>query len=448
MANRTTLQQRLLILRSSEAGLSDAQIAHRIDRSLYTVRKWRRRGRRLGRGALASPKMGRPKRGALSSFSEAIRERLLCWRKAHPGWGPKTLLAELEASSRESSPSREVLPSRSSIGRFLKEEGLTRSYDKHSPLPAPPARSATSPHQLWEMDARGNERIEGVGHVAFINLNDRFSRARLLSYPCPLKGPQSHPTTQDYKTLLRLAFSEWGLPERLQVDHESVFFDNLSKSPYPSRLHLWLCALGVRLCFARRNRPTDQAMTERSHTLWYKQVVEGVAFGGWEELYRASLGRRGFLNYRLPCSSLGHKPPLLAFPEAAHSGRPYAAHLEGELLDLERVDRLLEEGRWFRRVSEHSTVSLGRRIYYVKGAKRGEQLQIGYRGGARQEHRHLLFEDESGGVVGRRPIKGTSVLDLLGEEFKACVMLPYFQPRLPFTLAEQGAVRVYETMVA
>ena len=72
------------------------------------------------------------------------------------------------------------------------------------------------------MDARGNENIEGVGYVAFINLNDRHSRARLLSYPCALSRAQSHPTTKDYKTLLGLTFSEWGLPERPQVDHESA----------------------------------------------------------------------------------------------------------------------------------------------------------------------------------------------------------------------------------
>jgi hypothetical protein len=63
MADRTTLQQRLHIVQCSEDGLSDRLIANKIDRSVQTVRKWRRRGQRLGRGALASKKMGRPKKG-------------------------------------------------------------------------------------------------------------------------------------------------------------------------------------------------------------------------------------------------------------------------------------------------------------------------------------------------------------------------------------------------
>ncbi len=62
-------------------------------------------------------------------------------------------------------------------------------------------------------------------------------------------------------------------------------------------------------------------MTERSHQLWYKQVVQGRTFGSWSELYQASLGRRDFLNHHLPCATLEERPPLVAFPRARHSGR-------------------------------------------------------------------------------------------------------------------------------
>ena len=217
-------------------------------------------------------------------------------------------------------------------------------------------------------------------------------------------------------------------------------------------MHLWLCALGVELCFARPNRPTDQAITERSHRLWYEQVIEGSTFERWSDLHQALLKRRKFLNHNLPCSSLQEKPPLVAFPKADHSGRFYTAELEKELLDLKRIDRLLEKGRWFRRVSKDLTVSLGGWVYYLKQAPKGEQLEIGYeiskQGEGTHEQRHLLFKDEAGEVLARQAIKGVRVEDLLGEELEACVSLPYFQPRLAFTLAEQGVLRVYETMVA
>ncbi len=202
------------------------------------------------------------------------------------------------------------------------------------------------------------------------------------------------------------------------------------------------------MCFSRRNRPTDQAVTERSHQLWHKQVIEGASFEDRSELYKALIKRREFLNYNLPCSSLEERPPLVAFPQATHSGRFYRAELEKESLDLERVDRFLGKGRWFRRVSEGSTVSLGGFVYYVKGAAKGRQLEIGYEAAA--DDRQLVFKDEAGELVGRQEIKGISVGELLGEIEPYVVSLPYsFQPRLPLTLAEeQGVIRVCEKTMA
>jgi hypothetical protein len=61
--------------------------------------------------------------------------------------------------------------------------------------------------------------------VTLINLNDHYSRARLLSFPCGLgrERVERHPATEDYQLALRLAFAKWGLPDRLAVDHDSVF---------------------------------------------------------------------------------------------------------------------------------------------------------------------------------------------------------------------------------
>ena len=57
--------------------------------------------------------------------------------------------------------------------------------------------------------------------------------------------------------------------------------------------------------------------------------------------------RREFLNGRYPSSSLGGRPPLVAFPEARHSGRPYRLEWEEELLDMQRVADYLAGGRWY-----------------------------------------------------------------------------------------------------
>ena len=62
----TSLQERLTIRDLAGQGASDATIARELQRSIWTVRKWRRRGKS---GALAPlfTRMGRPAIGPVST---------------------------------------------------------------------------------------------------------------------------------------------------------------------------------------------------------------------------------------------------------------------------------------------------------------------------------------------------------------------------------------------
>lgn len=55
-------------------------------------------------------------------------------QKAHPGWGPLTILKELENDQRFRG---KKFPSRSRLAAFSKQEKLTRPYERHSQLPGP-----------------------------------------------------------------------------------------------------------------------------------------------------------------------------------------------------------------------------------------------------------------------------------------------------------------------
>jgi transposase len=408
MNQGTTLEDRTQIVELARSGLTDKQIAQRTGWSISTVRKWRRRDRDGGRQGLASA-MGRPRQGALSTFPTSLRITLRRLRDDNPGWGPKTLWAEL--SSDPCWPKR-TLPSISSIGRFLHEQGLTRSYERHHPLPTSPSPAVTEAHQRWELDARGYSQVPDVGVISLINLNDRFSHLRLLSYPCWLgtRRCERHPNTEDYQTALRLAFTDWGLPQSLQVDHEPIFINNKSKSPFPTRFHLWLIALGVDLVFGRPGQPRDQAMTERSHQLWEGQCLLGQNYVDWQQLLLNLRQRRDFLNRWLPCATLDHQPPLVAFPEAIHSTRPYRPEWEADLLDISRVYDYLALGRWFRLMAQSGTFSLGGQVYYLGLSWARQQVDITFD----RDDQHLVCHDEAGQLIKRLSIKGLSVDTLMG----------------------------------
>lgn len=359
----TTLEERLEIVSESEKGVPAWRRARRLGCRESTVRKWRQRGKQQGGAGLVS-QMGRPKRGALSRYPAEIRDTIYRWRKAHPGWGGETMRAEL--ASHDCLRGQKI-PSSASITRFLQERELADERQKHSELPESHAQKSGLAHDVWEMDAQGYQYLPDGGIVLLINLNDRVSHVRLLRSPCFLGSTrvERHANTADYQVAMRLAFTHWGRPKVLQVDHESVFFDHKTKSPFPTLFHLWLRALGIQLTFGRHGQPTGQGMTERSHQLWSKQVVQGQQFADWQTLYLAWQQRRDFLNEHLPFASLNRQPPLIAYPEAAPPDRPYRPEYESDLLDLDLVYAYVAQGKWFRRVATNGIISLGGQVYYV-----------------------------------------------------------------------------------
>lgn len=435
----TTLEERIEIHESAEKGEASWRTARRLPWRQRTIQKWRRRGRLFGRAGLHA-QMGRPETGSLGSFPAEMRDTLRRWRQENPGWGPLTLRTEL---AMHDAFEGQKLPSRATIARFLKAQGVIADREPSVDLPESQTGGVDHAHQVWELDARGYEQIPDVGMVTLIDLNDRFTHARLLSYPCWLGQTrvERHANTEDYQACLRLAFMEWGIPETIQFDHESVFYDNTSRSPFPTRLHLWLIALGISMTLIRVHQPRDQGMTERSHQLWYRQVVQGHTFTDWSALYSALEKRRTVLNHNLPCRSLDDRPPLVAYPEATHSGNPYQLGAESEMLDLDRVFRYLDQGRWFRRISQGGTLSLGRQIYYLGAQWKRQQTEITFDADSQQ----LLFTDEAGDLISSAPIKGITKELLMGD-ITDLSLLPVFQMALPFVWEQQRGARLYETV--
>jgi transposase len=422
---KTSLHERLQILEMAAEGVGDGEIAQRLGWKERTVRKWRLRGRTGSREQLASA-MGRPRTGAMGTFTPEQRDEVLEMRKENPGWGALTLRTEFELahnldSDMESNLETRVqhavdgckrIPSCATIGRLLRENGLTRRYERHGGVEEASAPAAEAPHDVWEMDARGHERIVGVGVEMLIHLNDRNSRAKLLSFPCHVgtERMQHRPAFEDYQLCLRLAFAEWGLPQAVCVDRDSVFMDNTSRSPFPSHLALWLTGLGVTLDIGPYHRPTDRGMTERSHQTWAHQVLDGQAFEDWDALWQRLEKRKHFLNYSLPCRTTQLLPPLIASPAASIRVRHYDPQHEPELFDVARIDRLLATGCWFRTASHAGIVSLGGHKYWLHTDWKHREVEIRFN----PQDRHLHFTDASGAHHTRLPLRGVEHPDLCG----------------------------------
>jgi len=417
----TKKETRKMIYNLSREGLSSSIIAEQLGLGLSVVKKWRSRGAKGDFGK----QMGRPSHPPLGSYPKELVDKIRDLRKAHPGWGPRHLVLAMRKMPVYSTAE---LPSISSISRFLSSEGLSRRYREHGGIEGKPFIKASSIHQHWQMDAEGNTAMGKIGTVSIINLKDCYSRTHVMSYPAIVSSPQGHPTTDDYQTTLRAGFVQHGKPQSLQVDHESVFYDNKSPSPFPTRLHLWLMALGITLQYSRFKTPTDQGIIERTHQTIHNQAIKGQQFQDWEQLVYSLDQRRHILNHEAPCESLNKKAPFEAFPHAKYPQIPFDIGAEEEELKLERIYQQLEPLTWIRSLSKAKTLSLGKKTYYLKHAVPKKEVLISFD----LNRKKLAFAQKNEKNIQYMPIRELSTQWLMGKNINQS-RWPQYQLRLPIT---------------
>lgn len=433
MKKITDLSTREMIHTLRKQGVSCSLIAEQLGLGLSLVKKWSSKTQQGDFGG----SMGRPVVGALGSFSPDLVKRVKSLRRTHSGWGPYFLRREL---LEEGYPSSE-LPSCVSIARYLREQGLARSYQRRGGVLLPNLPPVEAPHDCWQMDAKGTHKIDSIGHIGLINLKDWHSQIHLISYPALVSGAKGHCTTEDYQTALRACFVQYGLPKAIQVDHESVFINNTQASPFPTRLHLWLTALGIHLCFSRLHQPTDQAMVERSHQTIFQQALANQSFENWDQCINELERRRKILNEEAPCASLGGVAPLVRYPQAAVPRRPFDISREEAYLDLERVYELLASGSWRRKVSKDKTVSIADEVFYLKEATPLTRVEITFDPNRKQ----LCFTHDKEREVAAKSFQRLAKEQLMGKPIQ---QPPKLQLSIPFTYTFQVKnyqLRLFET---
>src|SRR3989337_4092355 len=106
----SVVEQRYLAVREVLAGAKVTDVATRYGVDRRTVHRWLVRYAAEGLGALAD-RSSRPDRCPHQTAPE-IEARIVALRRAHPGWGPRTIFAKLRRELDDP-------PSRSSIYRCL-----------------------------------------------------------------------------------------------------------------------------------------------------------------------------------------------------------------------------------------------------------------------------------------------------------------------------------------
>lgn len=379
MAQYTTYADRQEIVALHQQGYSYKQIVEQTSWSFETVRKICRAYHRAGNSGIQPGRMGRPVRGALSTFDPVVRWACLRIKCKHPGWGPEVVLAELAIRPWAR---RVKLPSASQIGVYFSQFGERLvTVRPHTMLPQAEPLSSALPivHGCWQMDADERVSLPGYGEAHILNLVDYASGLKIASrlFPARPDGKRQRIAWPQLREALRQAFSTWGLPERIRTDRDRVIVTP-GNYPFPMPFTLWLVGLGLEHELIRR--VTQNGCVERSHRTWEGRLSGYGPYADltqWQQIVDYELWR---MNGVLPSRGrhCRRQPPLLVYPQAHQPRRYYRFEDELALFDLERVQHYLNQGKWLRYVSCQGQISFNNQKFYLGLPYQRSWVQITY----------------------------------------------------------------------
>lgn len=406
-----------------EGGVSLGEIAKELGCSREVVKKWWR----YHRTGQKARRVGRPKKGPLSSYPTTVRDKAVEIKQKHPHWGPANVKLELKSALQVS---EKELPSTSSLSALFKTacaEAVQARHRQAYPERAP--CRVTWPHQRWQID--GKERVS-IGERDLATILDIRDPAGAL-----MIAAQAILTTtakgwrkvnlREVQATLRAAFAEWGLPLEIQTDHEVVYTGSPTVD-FPSHFTLWLIGLGLTHVTSRNRRPTDQPQVERNHRTLADLAYKDEHFDSLDHLQATLDDRRDRHNTEFPtqAAQCQGRPPLVVYPWASHSGRVYHPALEWDLFDMARVDEFLAQQVWTRLVNDIGCAVIGNHFYYLSLSLRRQTVSVRFV----QDTRAFRFQLADGSFIRDWPAVGLNKEDLIG--FIPVDALPFnFQLPLP-----------------
>jgi transposase InsO family protein len=188
---------------------------------------------------------------------EDIEQRVVELRLKWPDWGAPKLAQLLSKQS-----PAVTLPART-VHRILERRGLIQAEDRHPQ--ASQRFERCEPNELWQMDFKGPQGFNKGSPVGPLSVLDDHSRYVLVLRH--LGSTQMAGVRQS----LEGAFREYGLPDRLLIDHGTPWWN--ARSPWGlTELSVWIMRVGVRLTYSGICHPQTQGKVERMHGVLQRAI--------------------------------------------------------------------------------------------------------------------------------------------------------------------------------
>ena len=273
--------------------------------------------------------------------------------KLHPQhWGPKKVMARLEAGSPE-----RAWPAISTAGEILKRHGLvSRRRLRHRTSPyTEPFLDCNGSNVVWSADFKGQFQTGDKRMCYPLTLTDNYSRYLLA---CRGLG---RPTGEATRPWLEWALREYGLPRAIRTDNGTPFASVALGGL--SQLAVWLVKLGIRPEPIKMGQPQQNGRHERMH----RTLKEETASPPQRDLSKQQQAFDHFTreyNQVRPHEALGQKPPASVY-------RPSQTRYPARVPDVE-----YDSSFSVRQVRHNGEIKWKGQMVYVSQALAGEPVGL------------------------------------------------------------------------
>ena len=342
-------------------GASVTDVAKRNGVSRQTVHAWLRRYANQGLGSLAD-KSKKPEH-CPHQMAPETEAKVLELRRAHAGWGPRTILGRLRDAGIE------PLPSRSAIYRALVRHRLIDPQKRKRQRSDYKRWERTRSMELWQMDVMGRYFLSDGTECKVVTGVDDHSRF------CVCAKVVARATARPVCDALLEALRTHGAPEQLLSDNGKVFTARFGLGPGPVLFDRICHDNGIKHILTAPYSPTTTGKVERfhrtvrddflsDHDRVHSTIAEAqAALNHWVNEYNTTRNHQ----------SLGDRPPTERFALArVHRA---VAEMQDEDVPVDEAPGHRPAGvtRW---VNAKGQISIGAFRYRVGATFAGERVEV------------------------------------------------------------------------
>jgi len=358
------------VLEVSEGTISVTDVARRYGVSRQTVHKWLVRYANHGLAGLAD-KSSKPDT-CPHQMPAVVEAKILEMRRAHPEWGPRTILNRLTRAGVE------PLPSRSAIYRCLVRHVLLEPRPRKRRPSDYKRWERSQPMELWQMDVTLGVRLADGSRPSVVTGIDDHSRF------CVSAKVVARATAAPVCEALLEAMERHGRPEAILSDNGKVFTGRFGPGKGLVRFDRICQEHGVRHLLTAPGSPTTTGKVERFHKTLKREFLDGKVFSSIDEAQVAIDAWVHDYNHAREHQSLGNRPPIARFALARR-----------EPVDEVDVNPAMPvragETRLLRRVHHSGKIDVLRSKYHVGRHLVGQTVEVFSRDGLLEIfHDHVL----------------------------------------------------------